>query len=203
VEERDCDRRKRRGTDRSKKVMIPYGLSVDPATLRPIMLHVSKVPSGHACGCVCPSCKAPLSAKKCNDVDRASHFAHQGNRKCTNAFETMLHLLAKQIIQRAGWIILPEVVARGASTDWQMTEPSKDRSAIAVNDKGEVFFRAGFQTDRGLGGCYVNAETASIVCNHGGTTYIDPPGYCAYATAWEILTNEDEPRPILAFSRKT
>ncbi len=39
------------------------------------------------------------------------HFAHHADRACTGAWESTLHILAKEVIATAGSIDLPEVVA--------------------------------------------------------------------------------------------
>lgn len=85
-------------------IKLPYGL--DGADR---LAHVSEVPSGLACGCRCPACLAPLVAHKGLKV--VHHFAHHGDRICTSAMETMLHLLAKEVVSGTREILLPAVVA--------------------------------------------------------------------------------------------
>jgi len=69
------------------------------------LIHVSQVPSGLACACHCPACKAPLVARKGKIV--AHHFAHYRSDPCKDAVETALHLAAKDILREAGHIQLP------------------------------------------------------------------------------------------------
>lgn len=64
------------------------------------LVHIDKVKSGNECACVCPACKEPLTAKN-NGKKRVHHFAHQSGCECSSAYETMLHLLAKEKIQEA------------------------------------------------------------------------------------------------------
>lgn len=71
-----------------------------------VLIHIDNVVSGKACGCQCPSCNAPLIARKGDR--RENHFAHEG-LTCKYAFETVLHMLAKQIIDNSKSIILPRV----------------------------------------------------------------------------------------------
>lgn len=73
------------------------------------MVSITDVPSGLACGCVCPECKCQLVAKKGAVVRH--HFAHHTITGCVGGFETMAHMLAKQIIADARGITLPEAVA--------------------------------------------------------------------------------------------
>jgi hypothetical protein len=75
--------------------MLTYALGRDGK-----LINVDHVPSGQACGCVCPACKEPLVAKNKGQV-RIHHFAHQSGADCNLAYETMLHLLAKEKIQNA------------------------------------------------------------------------------------------------------
>ena len=70
-----------------------------------VLVHVDNVPKGKACGCFCPSCGKPLYARK--GVVRAHHFSHAYDHNCKGAYETVLHLLAKEILQEAGQIMLP------------------------------------------------------------------------------------------------
>lgn len=89
---------------------LPYGIAPD-GTLRPI----SAVNRGLTCDCRCPGCGRRLVAKKGTEV--AHHFAHEADAECTSGYETVAHLLAKQIITESGWIDTPELIAvyRGES----------------------------------------------------------------------------------------
>ena len=62
--------------------------------------HVDAVENGMACGCVCPCCREKLMAKN-GGTKRMHHFAHASGVDCEGAYETMLHLLAKERIQDA------------------------------------------------------------------------------------------------------
>lgn len=63
------------------------------------LVYVDDVPNGNKCGCFCPACKEPLMAKK--GEKRRHHFAHQSETECEHAYESMLHLLAKEKIREA------------------------------------------------------------------------------------------------------
>lgn len=65
-----------------------------------VLAHIDSVPKGNNCGCFCPACKKPLQARNAGQI-RVHHFAHQPGVDCPTAFETALHLLAKQLIQKA------------------------------------------------------------------------------------------------------
>lgn len=64
------------------------------------LVNVIDVPNGSKCNCKCPACKEPLVAKNKGEK-RISHFAHKSGTECEHAVETMLHLLAKEKIQKA------------------------------------------------------------------------------------------------------
>jgi len=59
-----------------------------------LLVHVDQVPRGKACNCVCPSCKAPLLARKGQKVSH--HLAHARAHACNP--ETVLHVLGKRLL---------------------------------------------------------------------------------------------------------
>lgn len=59
-------------------------------------VHVSEVPRGLDCGCICPKCGQPLIAKRGDE--REHHFAHHELGDCNYQGETELHTRAKQIL---------------------------------------------------------------------------------------------------------
>lgn len=63
------------------------------------LVHVDCVPNGKACGCFCSFCGEPLQAKQ--GAKRRHHFSHISGTECEAAYESMLHLLAKEKIQEA------------------------------------------------------------------------------------------------------
>lgn len=64
------------------------------------LIHIDSVSNGNDCGCICPVCKKPLQAKN-NGTHRTHHFAHQPGDDCPTAYESSIHLLAKNKIQEA------------------------------------------------------------------------------------------------------
>lgn len=64
------------------------------------LVNVDDVPTGNECGCICPACNEPLMAKN-QGQKRIHHFAHQSGTECDFAYESMLHLLAKDKIRNA------------------------------------------------------------------------------------------------------
>ncbi len=81
---------------------IPFGLKEGR------LVGVDEVVSGRACGCVCPACHRVLQANKSRKI--TSYFSHdpsEGNTACESAFETSIHLMAKQILSEDGFSIFP------------------------------------------------------------------------------------------------
>ncbi len=74
------------------------------------LLHVSEVPRGRSCGCMCPSCGANLVAKQ--GRIREHHFAHSTGEPCRHAGETALHLAAKDTLEKKRELVLPAVELR-------------------------------------------------------------------------------------------
>jgi len=70
------------------------------------LVTINDVPSGLACGCLCPSCGAPLVARK--GPKKVHHFSHSIKTDCKGALETALHIKAKQIFDRNTFIVLPD-----------------------------------------------------------------------------------------------
>lgn len=78
---------------------IPYGLKNGK------LVHISEVESGAACQCICPTCNAPLVARK--GSIKIHHFAHLNSPECEWAGETTLHLLTKEILSQQKTIFIP------------------------------------------------------------------------------------------------
>lgn len=68
-------------------------------------IHIDDVERGLACGCFCPACGERLIARKGEKM--MHHFAHRSGTECEKGYETSLHLAAKDILLRAGRMILP------------------------------------------------------------------------------------------------
>ena len=71
------------------------------------LVHVDGVAKGAKCACHCPHCGAPLYAKNAG-TQREHHFAHARGHECEGAYESSLHLLAKEILHETGKIMLPK-----------------------------------------------------------------------------------------------
>lgn len=73
---------------------LTYALSAEGK-----LVHVDDVPNGKACGCFCPNCGEGLQAKQ--GTKRKHHFSHLSGTECEAAYESMLHLLAKEKVQES------------------------------------------------------------------------------------------------------
>ena len=82
-------------------VFLTYALDEGGA-----LVHVDDVAKGAKCACHCPHCNAPLYAKNAGKY-REHHFAHAHGHECEGAYESQLHLLAKEVLQETGIIMLP------------------------------------------------------------------------------------------------
>ncbi len=77
-----------------KKPYLTYALSAEGK-----LVHIDSVANGKECGCFCTYCGEPLQAKQ--GAKRKHHFSHLSGTECEAAYESMLHLLAKEKIQEA------------------------------------------------------------------------------------------------------
>jgi len=94
----------------SHLTLIPFGLrSADQR-----LVDVSEVPQGGGCGCICPSCGAPLIARQGHI--KQWHFAHasrgveQEIHQCEYSFFLSVALMAKQLFLECRGLVLPDYV---------------------------------------------------------------------------------------------
>lgn len=71
------------------------------------MVNVDDVPNGLACNCRCPKCHELLVAKNGGEI-KVHHFAHANGSECKGAYETALHIMAKEIIATEKSLMLPK-----------------------------------------------------------------------------------------------
>lgn len=121
----------------TKSQKIPFGLKGE------LMVSVAEVQSGLACGCHCPACGEPLIARK--GLKNVHHFAHHSDADCPSAFETSVHLMAKQIIAQEKRLTTPQLTLRERDTDsdgfptWQeLTIPEANVRFSSVETEKEV-----------------------------------------------------------------
>lgn len=90
--------------------LIPFGLETQTGQL----IDVTDVPSGKGCGCICPSCKTPLVARK-GEINEW-HFAHLSRGTysatedaCDFSFYVSARMMARQLIDHDLQLLLPEL----------------------------------------------------------------------------------------------
>jgi hypothetical protein len=106
----------------SPSVRTPFGL------LGERMVSPHEVPSGLACGCVCPGCGARLIARK---GSLAWCFAHHGAPGTLACLETAIHAAGKQALLDANGLFVPryEVEVVDVSSEGEITRLTREMSA--------------------------------------------------------------------------
>lgn len=64
------------------------------------IMHISKVPSGQKCNCVCAACGQPFEARK--GSIRRHHFAHVSNYECMYASEVAIYKALAAELEKTG-----------------------------------------------------------------------------------------------------
>jgi hypothetical protein len=68
--------------------------------------HISEVANGLRCECICPACNKRLIARN-RGSKRMHHYAHYEGGECKYGFQTSIHLVAKDILEKCGRIKVP------------------------------------------------------------------------------------------------
>ena len=102
------------------------------------LINVKDVERGLKCGCICPSCREPVIARKGDK--KTFHFAHHGDYVCKYAVESSLHLLSKDIISEANLFTLPkrtvQYIENGTSFDLEDSKEIRvDRVEVEQYDR--------------------------------------------------------------------
>lgn len=113
------------------KALLPFAES-EGGTL----VNVESVPRGKKCGCICPECRGPLIAYKPRQSTKMAYFGHEPGAACDRprALETMLHKLAKQLIEERKEVFLPAVFDESQDVLWPggMFRPESVRLEVKV-----------------------------------------------------------------------
>lgn len=80
---------------------IVYGMDKKTGEMR----HISEVPRGAACGCICSVCGLPLEARKGDE--RQHHFAHDSNNDCCYGNEIAVYKEIKSILENKKILAVP------------------------------------------------------------------------------------------------
>lgn len=103
------------------------------------LVHVNDVENGLECGCTCSHCGESLVAHNTLTNRKLSHFQHKSLKNCEGAFETTIHMLAKEIIQEQGYLDLPSVGYKLSEYAWAYTM-SPPEPLDKVQRKRRVYF---------------------------------------------------------------
>lgn len=102
------------------------------------LVHIDSVLKGGACKCKCPHCDNWLDAKNGGNI-REHHFAHSHGSVCEGAYETTLHLLAKQVLLEEKAIMLPHSEDRSFPTGLvSLTEMEQEKWDKQFNFKPDL-----------------------------------------------------------------
>lgn len=111
---------------------ITYALSKDTGKL----MRITDVPNGLACNCICSVCGESLIARQ-GEKNRPS-FAHKQGTTCNGhaAFESMVHLLSKEIIGEYKALALPDYIDKtGEHRFYATTMPFSNVEIERTDDK--------------------------------------------------------------------
>jgi hypothetical protein len=127
--------------------LIPFALSLETN----LLVDVADVQSGKQCGCICPSCKIPLIAKKGNVIEW--HFAHDSQfiekdqeLSCDFSWAVAVKMMIKQLLLEGTTLALPEYYI-----DFKDIGYHKSKRKIKVTDSSTIY--------------YSNPELKSLACD--------------------------------------
>lgn len=72
------------------------------------IMHISQVPSGQKCNCVCAACGQPFEARK--GTIRCHHFAHVSNYECMYSSEVAIYKALAAELEKTDCLTLPPVM---------------------------------------------------------------------------------------------
>lgn len=93
-----------------------------------VLVTVHGVERGLGCNCTCPACHHRLQAHK--GASRQAYFSHHRGADCGQAYETALHLLAKEVIAAESRLLLPELIATSDDSIAVVGTPLETRTIV-------------------------------------------------------------------------
>jgi hypothetical protein len=138
------------------------------------LVFIDEVERGLDCACLCPHCGGKLIARK-GEVNQ-HHFAHHQVENCGKGVETVLHLLAKQVLQEEECIKLPD----GDDLELLTSIEIERRRLGYISDVGAVFLETGEEIDIEIKVTHgVDQEKLNkVLSQHAKMMEIDLSGLC-------------------------
>ena len=104
---------------------IYYGVHKETGEL----MHISQVPSGQKCNCVCAACGQPFEARK--GSIRRHHFAHVSNYECMYASEVAIYKALTTELEKTDSFLLPPVMLHFPA--WSKDELLQNAKTVHVD----------------------------------------------------------------------
>ena len=92
-------------------------------------MHISQVPSGQKCNCVCAACGQPFEARK--GTIRCHHFAHVSNYECMYSSEVAIYKALATELEKVDCLPLPPVMLRFPA--WSKDELLQNAKTVHVD----------------------------------------------------------------------
>lgn len=121
-------------------------IKLDYALHKNKLVHITEVVKGLNCNCYCPNpnCNSQLVARK--GAIKKHHFAHYKMEECIGAYESLLHLMAKDILKIRKEIVLPALEFHDDLFTNKIVSLTKNKRVKAQSVKLEVS-QGDFQPD--------------------------------------------------------
>lgn len=126
------------------------------------IMHISKVPSGQKCNCVCAACGQPFEARK--GSIRRHHFAHVSNYECMYASEVAIYKALAAELEKTDCLTLPPVMLRFPA--WSKDELLQNAKTVRVDSvefKCEPLAYPPLLTIKAQGSAYASSLTSTII----------------------------------------
>ena len=99
-------------------------------------VHISEVPSGLQCECICPVCNGKLEAHK--GKIKVHHFKHYEITNCQGALETSIHLASKRLFLAKKEVLLPDLFAYVPEFGNQKVQSKKQYKSKTVIEECKI-----------------------------------------------------------------
>lgn len=121
------------------------------------IVSINDVDKGLKCGCICQACGEKLVARK--GKIKTPHFAHYSGSECEYAYESILHLMSKEILASTKEFVIPAVYIEFPGS-YKQKELISEATKITI-DKVELEKR------------FDNVVPDIVVYSHGKSLFIE------------------------------